>query len=134
MTNVFIDTNLFIYLNTPSADFDRYAAFYEDEIMDNHAFTNVIVIDELLYVSKKKYNIPYTTTIEFIDSTVIPCVDILNVDLRTYTTMKEVLKYCSKPSDALIAATMKNSSVGIILSEDGGFDRIPFVQRKWIHR
>lgn len=133
MTNVFIDTNLFVYLNTPSVNFDECAAFYEDEIRDNHAYTNVVVLDELLYVSKKKYGVPYSTTLDLIDSAIIPYVDILNIDLSTYTTMKEILSYCPKPSDALIAATMKNSSVGVILSEDGGFDKIPFIERKWIH-
>ena len=132
MTNVFIDTNLFVYLNTPSKNFDEFASFYEDEINENHAYTNVVVLDELLYVSKKKYGIPYSTTLELIDSAIVPYVDILNIDLSTYTTMKEILRYFPKPSDALIAATMKNSSVGIILSEDGGFDKIPFIERKWI--
>ena len=132
MTSVFIDTNLLIYLNTPSADCDECAVFYENEIEFNNAFTNIIVIDELLHVSKKKYKIPYSTTLDFIDSTVVPFVDVLSVDLSTYTTMKEVIKYCSKPSDALIVATMKNHSVGVILSEDAGFDDIPFIERRWI--
>ncbi|AFA40096.1 hypothetical protein Pogu_2069 [Pyrobaculum oguniense TE7] len=59
---VFTDSPLLIHLNTVADPNTRtmYENFY---ISDRYKpYTDVLVLDELLYASKKKYGIPYKTT------------------------------------------------------------------------
>ena len=132
MTGVFIDTNFFIYMNTPTKTLDRFIEYYEVELSNNRTFTNMIVLDELIYVSKKKYSIPVEVTLEFIDSMILPFTSILPLEENDYHVMKDTINYCSKPSDALIAASMKRASISELLSEDNDFDKVPGINRKWL--
>ena len=132
MTGVFIDTNFFIYMNTPTKTLDRFIEQYEVELSNNRTFTNLIVLDELIYVSKKKYSIPVEVTLEFIDSMILPFTSILSLEENDYYVMKDILNYCSKPSDALIASSMKRAMISELLSEDEDFDRIPGFNRRWL--
>ena len=132
MTGVFIDTNFFIYMNTPGKFLDRFIGYYEDELSNNRIFTNIIVLDELVYVSKKKYSIPVEVTLEFIDSMIIPFTSILPLEENDYHVMKDMINYCPKPSDALIASSMKRSSIAELLSEDNDFDKVPGISRRWV--
>jgi hypothetical protein len=120
-------------MNTPGKAYDRCVSFYEREIQENRTFTNMIVLDELLYMSKKKYGVPFETTMNFIDSVVIPFTSILELELDDYYVMKEMLRFCPKPSDALIAASMKRASIDTLLSEDKDFDKVPHINRRWLH-
>ena len=47
------------------------------ELRKNKVYADVLVLDELLYISKRKYNIPYEVSIQFIESIVSPYVEIL---------------------------------------------------------
>ncbi len=132
MTNIFIDTNFFVYMNTPTDRFDDYSSYFEEAVRDNRVFTNMIVIDELLFVSKGKYKVPYSVTLDIIDSLIFPFASILPLDESDYETMKEMLKYCSKPSDALIVASMRRANIDVIVSEDRDFDKVPSSERRWI--
>ena len=79
---VFIDANLLIYLNTIKNQSLRtiYEDYYIGLLRTNKLYTNVLVLDELLYISWKKYNVPYKLTIEFIDSIVLPYTTILSLN------------------------------------------------------
>ena len=132
MTNIFIDTNFLVYMNTPTGHFDDYSSYFEEAVRDNRVFTNMRVIDELLFVSRNKYKVPYSVTLDFIDSLIVPFASILPLDESDYETMKDMLKYCSKPSDALIAASMKRADIDVIVSEDRNFDKVPGIERRWI--
>ena len=133
MTSVFIDANFFIYMNTPIRNLDSFIDYYEKELTSTRTFTNLMVLDELVYFSKKKYGIPTNVTLEFIDSMVLPFTSILPLEESDYLIMKETIKYCPKPSDALIVASMKRSSITDILSEDSGFDKVPGISRRWLN-
>ena len=132
MTSVFIDTNFFIYMNTPTKNIDRFIEHDEYELSNNRTFTNVIVLDELIYISKKKYSIPVEVTLEFIDSMIIPFTSILPLDENDYYLLKELIRYCPKPSDALIVSSMKRASITYLLSEDNDFDGVPGINRRWL--
>lgn len=132
MTGVFIDTNFFIYMNTPTKNLDEFIEHYEKELSNNRTFTNMIVLDELIYISKKKYSIPVEVTLEFIDSMIIPFTSILPLDDGDYEVLKDMINYCPKPSDALIASSMKRASIADLLSEDDDFDKIPGINRRWL--
>ncbi len=133
MTGTFIDANFFIYMNTPIKNIDSFIDYYEKELTSNRTFTNLIVLDELIYISRKKYGIPNNVTLEFIDSMILPFTSILPLEESDYLIMKETLKYCPKPSDALIVASMKRASITDLLSEDSDFDKVPAISRRWLN-
>lgn len=45
---------------------------------------------------------------------------------------KIVLNYGLKPSDALHIASMDKVEIRHIVSEDKEFDKVPFIERKWL--
>ena len=57
--------------------------------------------------------------------------NIVPLDHEDYFLMKEMLKYCSHPADAVITASMKKTPIEFILSEDGKFDGVPGIKRRW---
>jgi len=133
MTEIFIDANLFIYLNTEEHKRKLYNDFYYKLTENHNLYTDVLVLDELIFVSKKKYKIPYNVSIDFIESYILPNVTILDITKNEYEKAKElILKYNLKPSDALHVAVMLNNEIEIILSEDHEFDRVSEIRRKWI--
>ena len=131
---LFIDTNLFVYLNS-NIDEDlarRLDAFYADLIRENEVYTNVLVLDELIHVSKRKYGVSYPETLSFIEDIILPAVRVLPVTFDDYITAKEIiLRYSLRPSDALHAAVIQNNGLQAIVSEDEDFDRLP-LKRLWL--
>ncbi|AFL66163.1 type II toxin-antitoxin system VapC family toxin [Desulfurococcus amylolyticus] len=132
---VFIDSPLLIYLNTMADHKARiiYENFYIDMLTRYKPYTDVLVLDELIYISKKKYGIPYNITIEFIESNVLPYISITSLGEEEY---KQAIKFLSnynlKPSDSLHLGAMINNGINTIVSEDREFDKIPIVRRLWI--
>ena len=132
---VFIDSHLFIYLNTIADSKDRvpYENFYIDLLTNYKPYTDVLVLDELIYVSKRKYGIPYDLTIEFIESIIRPYVMILSLGEDEYLkATRFIIEYNLKPSDALHLAAMASNGMSLIASEDREFDRVPLVKRIWV--
>ena len=132
---VFIDAPLLIYLNTLTNP--RYRILYENfyiEILTKYKpYTDVLVLDELIYISKKKYNIPYKVSIKFIETNILPYITILNLGEEEYKYATEIItKHNLKPSDALHVGAMMNNNITLVVSEDREFDRIPAVKRLWI--
>jgi predicted nucleic acid-binding protein len=92
----------------------------------------VLVLDELIYISKKN-GIPQRITIEFIESNTLPYINIINLGEEEYRqATKFLLDYNLKPSDSLHLGAMINNGINIIVSEDGEFDKVPIVKRLWI--
>ena len=132
---IFVDSSLLIYLNAVRAAEARatYENFYLDLLAENKAYTDVLVLDELLYISKKKYNIPYNISIQFTKSIVQPYVEILALGSEEFDKASEIINsYNVKPSDALHAAAMMVNGISKIASEDKEFDRIKGIDRIWI--
>ena len=132
---VFIDAPLLIYLNTLTNL--RYRILYENfyiEILTKYKpYTDVLVLDELIYISKKKYNIPYDVSIKFVETNILPYITVLSLGEEEYKYATEIItKHNLKPSDALHIGAMMNNNITLIVSEDRGFDRIPAVKRLWI--
>ena len=46
--------------------------------------------------------------------------------------MKIMKEYDLKPSDALHVGVMMSNNIAVVISEDGGFSKIPLVKRVWI--
>ncbi len=132
---VFIDAPLFIYLNTLANSSYRalYENFYIGVLTEHKPYTDVLVLDELIYISKKKYGIPYDVTIEFIQSVILPYVSILNLSEEEYNNAVKILtKYSLKPSDALHLGAMMSNGINVIVSEGKEYDRVSTIKRIWI--
>ena len=134
---VFIDSPLLIYLNTLKSPELRtaYENFYLDLLSNHRAYSDVLVLDELIYISRRKYNVPYDITLDFIESIVLPYVEILPLNAKEFEKAAEILKSINiKPSDALHAAAMILNDISKIASEDREFDKIKEIERIWLSR
>jgi len=132
---VFLDAPLLVYLNTVADDQRRlvYENFYLDMLSRHKLYTDVLVLDELIYVSKKKYSVPYDITLDFIDSIVLPYVTIVGLGEEEYQeATRLMLRHRLKPSDALHIAAMKTNGIRLVVSEDRELDRVPEVKRIWL--
>ena len=128
--NLFIDANFFIYLNCFT---DQYSTEYIEINNKYDLYTNILVFDELIYISGKKYNVAYNDTFDFISSSVLPFVNILDIGIDTYNKAVEIMeKYKLKPSDSIHIASMINNNINIMLSEDSDFNNIEGIKKIWI--
>jgi len=77
----FIDAPLLIYLNTVESRELRssYENFYLDILVKYRAYTDILILDELIYVSRRKYGVPYDLSMEFVRSVVLPYVTLLSI-------------------------------------------------------
>ncbi len=90
------------------------------------------MLDEAVYVSKRKYDVPFSGTIEFIDRAVLPHVEVVALGLETYLEAKKyMIKYDLSPSDSIHAATVEVFGLQAIASEDRDFDRVG-IKRLWL--
>ncbi len=127
---VFLDASFLIYLNVYTQD-NRIERLFA-KLISEELYTDVLVIDELLYISKKKYGVPYDETIRFVDDVILPVVDVLPIGLNDYLKAREnILKYNLKPSDAIHLAVIENNGLQAIVTEDRDFRRIP-IKVIWI--
>jgi predicted nucleic acid-binding protein len=133
---IFIDASLLIYLNVklPPDFADKLDNFWIKLIKNNNElYTNILVLDETLYVSKKKYKVNYADTIDLLENAILPFVKILDIGLNEYQiAIKYMIEYGLKPSDAIHAATMEKHHISYIATEDRHFDRIKWIKRIWI--
>ena len=131
---LFLDTNLFVYLNSriPEDIANELDEFYADLTQKHELYTDVLVLDELIHVSKRKYGIAYKDTLEFIDDIVLPAVRVLPLTFQDYLTARLIItKYNLRPSDALHVAVIENNGLQAIVSEDEDFDVLP-LKRVWL--
>lgn len=131
---VFIDAPLLIYLNTIESREVRstYENFYLNILTNYRAYTDVLVLDELIYISRRKYGVPYELSIEFVESTVLPYITLVEIGEEEYEYAVEAMKEGFRPSDAIHIGAMKSNGVGLIVSEDEDFDRARGIKRIWM--
>ena len=91
----------------------------------------MLIIDETLYISKKKYNLNYNITLNFLEENILPFVEVIPIERKDFKLMKQfLLKYNLKPSDALHLATMSKIGCNTIITEDKEFDKT-HIKRIW---
>jgi len=131
---LFVDASLLIYLNTLSdGEGVSYEEFYIDLVRDNTLYTDVLVLGELIYVSKRKYGVPYEVTLEFIESIVLPYVIVLPLGVDEYNHARRfMLDFGLKLSDALHLWVMASNRIQAIVAEDTDFDKVKEVKRIWL--
>ena len=129
---MFIDANFLVYLNTLR---DRdvlylFENFFEKLLIEYVLFTDILVLDDVLYVSKSKYKVPYSVTIRFLNKLIPKYVNLVPPTLREYVKAVEIIEqYGLKPSDAIHETTCTINNIGYIVSEDQEFDRIENMER-----
>ncbi|HDI46852.1 MAG TPA: PIN domain-containing protein [Candidatus Methanomethylia archaeon] len=131
---IFVDACLLIYLNTLADMHARsaYENFYLDLVSRYKVFVDGLVLDELIYISEKKYGVPSSVTLDFIDSVVLPYADILGLGEEEFKQACHFIeKYGLKPSDALHLGAMKINGIEMVASEDSDFDKVEEVKRIW---
>ena len=131
-----MDSPLLIYLNTVTDLRDRYMYenYYLLELLSKHkVYTDVLVLDELIHVSKKKYGVPYELTIDFIESIILPYINIPELGEEEFKyASKIIVEHKLKPSDPLLVSAMLNNGINLIVSEDREYDKIKQIKRTWI--
>jgi len=114
---VFIDACLFIYLNTLSDGEASapYELFYESLLSKFKASVYALVPDEVIYVSWRKYGVPYAASIDSIESAVLPYVSLLGLGEAEYGLAVEVLRrHGTKLSDALHVGAVEDNGVELV--------------------
>lgn len=109
-----------------------YENFYLDILAKYRVYTDILVLDELIYVSRKKYGVPYELSIEFARSVVLPYVTLLSIEEEEYNYAVEVIKIGLRPSDAIHIGAMRSNGMKLIISEDEDFDKVKGVKRIWM--
>ncbi len=130
---LFLDACLLIYLNTVTGEeeshklYDFYLNLLKDEL-----YIDMLVLDETLYISRKKYGLSYDITLGFLEENILPFVDIIPLERRDFKLMKKYLvDYSIRPSDALHLVAMDKAGCRAIVSEDKNFDKT-HVERIWL--
>ena len=127
---IFLDANFLIYLNLGVREVEEF--FYR-LVTEESLALDPLVIDEVLYVSKRKYGVKYEDTIDFLDRIILPVSVVLPITREDYERAKEIIVGNDlKPSDALHVAVMLNNSIRRIVSEDRELDRVKGIERVWI--
>jgi len=102
------------------------------KLLEEPLFINMLVVDEVLYVSRK-YGLQYDVTLNFLRSIVLPYTEIIPIEEEDVKPVeKYLLKYDLKPSDAIHLATMEKVGANHIVTEDEDFDRVKEVKRIWL--
>ncbi len=131
---VFVDASLIVYLNArlPRDEAEKVERFWL-RLLREELYTDVLVLDEAIYVSKRKYGIDVESTLKLLDRAILPYVDVLPLGLEEYLKAKEyMVRYRLKPSDALHLAVMDSNGLQVIATEDKDFDRT-HVKRIWLN-
>jgi predicted nucleic acid-binding protein len=133
MRKLFLDANLVIYLNTVTGEQRPMIDGFFKGLLRERLFTNMLVLDETLYVSRRRYAVPYTMTMDFLRRAFLPYTEIIPIaeeDLQA--TERYLTEYGVKPSDAIHLATMNKRGITSIVSEDEELDAVKGIRRVWL--
>ncbi|PSN82617.1 PIN domain nuclease [Candidatus Marsarchaeota G1 archaeon OSP_D] len=125
---MFLDANFLIYLNLGEPNVE---SLFERLLEKQPFYTDVLVLEETFYISKKKYGVKYEDSADFVKEVILPCSRVLKIGIEDFNVSLQFLDKL-KPSDALHVAVMKNNGISTIISEDEGFDKIKHIKRVWI--
>jgi len=129
---IFVDASLLIYLNVGSEEpvLDLWTVLIEEHSL----YTDVLVLDEVIWVSRRKYRVSYEDTIGFLEELALPYMTVLPLTLREYTLAARYMAGLGlKPSDALHLAAMELNGIHAVATEDRDFDRVEWVKRIWVN-
>ena len=129
---VFVDASLTVYLNIsmPGNEAEIVENFYR-KLLWEEIYTDILALDEAIYISKRKYGVAVEDVLELIDRAVLPHVEILQLGAAEYAKAKlYMLRYGLGPSDTTHLAVIDSNGVEAIATEDVDFDRT-HIERVW---
>jgi uncharacterized protein len=130
-----LDANLLIYLNTLGDKQNPELEKFYTSLLGEDLYTDVLILDETLYLSMSRYRVPYQLSFEFLRTNVLPFSTVLPLDESDVSLMEKYLsKYKMKPSDAIHLSAMEREGVPNIASEDRELDSVKEVKRIWISK
>ena len=116
---IFLDASFLVYLNIDVAEAEKIDELFKS-LLKGDLYTDVLVLDEVIYISKRKYGVPYDETIKLLDDVILP------IRIDEYLKAREnILKYNLKPSDTIHLAVIENNGIQAIVTEDKDFQRVP---------
>jgi predicted nucleic acid-binding protein len=147
VNKVFIDTNIF-YNILFETNLTRKARKLLEDYEENRFYTSLTVINELLYISTRKY---YQTTEElkgpyslrklivnkgypkFIVNGIMKLLEDLEIEVLVENVEhQDMIETASQlkllPSDAIIALTCKHNHIDIIITFDEDLKRVPWLK------
>ena len=132
-SRIFLDANYIIYLKYAEDDkIYEYCVELLRKLDEYEPITNIIVIDEVVWILWKKYGIDKVEIFDFLDR-IVEFLTIIALDEADYKRLKELmLNYGLKPSDALHVSTMSKTKTSYIITEDGEFDSVEWIKRIWL--
>ena len=132
-SRIFLDANYIIYLRYAEDDkIYEYCVELLRKLDEYEPITNIIVIDEVVWILGKKYGIDKVEIFDFLDR-IVEFLTIIALDEADYKRLKELmLNYGLKPSDALHVSTMSKTKTSYIITEDGEFDSVEWIKRIWL--
>ena len=85
-----VDASLLVYLNVPMPKEQArlVESFWEELLREHSLYTNLLVFNEVIHVSKKRYGVEHGETLEFLDRVVLPHVELLPVGADLYRFFK----------------------------------------------
>ncbi|MHA1593453.1 MAG: type II toxin-antitoxin system VapC family toxin [Candidatus Baldrarchaeia archaeon] len=131
----FLDASLPTYLLVlENEELRRYSSFLSEIMRKYELYTDPIVADEILWICRKKYRIPYNITSAFVRSVIIPVIQILEITESDITSAMDILTNgeLDKPSDAIHLAVMRREGITAIITEDEDFNNIRGIARIWV--
>jgi predicted nucleic acid-binding protein len=133
LAKLFLDANLAIYLNTLTGEERPRLDRFFNSLLKEHLFTNMLVLDETLHVSRRRYAVPYAMTMRFLRRAFLPYAEIIPIAEEDLQAKERYLtKYDVKPSDAIHLATMDKVGITSIVSEDEELDSVKGIRRIWL--
>ncbi|MEM2208717.1 MAG: type II toxin-antitoxin system VapC family toxin [Nitrososphaerota archaeon] len=130
---IFIDSCFLIYLNIMTDDKRKILEDFFKKLLKEQLFINMLIIDEVLYISKK-YGFHYDVTLDFLRNILLPYIEIIPIEEKDLKLIEKfLLNYNLKPSNAIHLATMEKVGIKNIVTEDEDFDKVKEVKRIWLN-
>ena len=119
--DVFIDSNLWIYLSVSTKDKEKHnstLSFFE-QISNKYIYTSIQVINEYHWVMLRKYKLSESDISEKVENGIIQMSKIVDLNINTYKKAQKIrANYNISFWDSLIVSSALLSNCSILYSED----------------
>jgi predicted nucleic acid-binding protein len=75
---LFLDASFLIYLNTMTHDERSSLDALFNRILVEDLYMSLLVMDETLYISRRKYGVPYEATFSFFKNIILPYTEVIS--------------------------------------------------------
>ena len=114
-------------------DSEQQLQLFFSGLLGEELYTDLLVVEETLYLSVCKYRVPYQLTFDFLKAAVLPYTALIPMEESDLPILEKYLsRYRVRPSNAVHLACMEKEGVTRIVSEDAEFDKVKEVTRVWI--